>query len=169
MTAKTHSPISVANYLLKKDKNANGKGDGTEILKLIKLVYLCHAWHLGIHNQPLVDEVAEAWPYGPIFPSIVAAGRKFLPGAIKQPLGDGQVAEFTNSQQEIVDRIYDQYGRLDGVTLMRRSHIPGTPWDKTWTKGLVWYKPWNLWRDPPEDTPIPNDLIRRYYGERELG
>ena len=37
---KTVTPISVANALLKKDKDLDQ-------LKLMAMVYLCHGWHLG--------------------------------------------------------------------------------------------------------------------------
>ena len=40
-------------------------------LKLQKLVYISHGWHLAIFDRELVDdEYAEAWQYGPVFPSL---------------------------------------------------------------------------------------------------
>ena len=76
----THSPISVANYLLKK----NG---GMQQLKLLKLVYLCHAWHLGILGAPLVNEEAEARSYGPVFPSLDRATEGFDQDFVDSPFG----------------------------------------------------------------------------------
>ena len=34
-------------------------------LKMQKLLYIAHMFHLGIYNKPLVCEFFEAWDYGP--------------------------------------------------------------------------------------------------------
>src|SRR5208282_4587731 len=39
-------------------------------LKLQKLVYFAHGWHLALRDQPLIDELVEAWDYGPVVPSL---------------------------------------------------------------------------------------------------
>lgn len=41
-------------------------------LKLQKLLYLCQLVHLGRHSIPLMDEIFEAWDYGPVLPGFVA-------------------------------------------------------------------------------------------------
>ena len=35
-------------------------------LKLQKLLFYAHAWHLAIKKAPLFDEDFEAWPWGPV-------------------------------------------------------------------------------------------------------
>ena len=142
--AKAVSPLAVANYLLKK----NG---GMTQLKLLKLVYLCHGWSLGFFDESLVNEEAEAWPYGPIFPSIYRQTRGSGKKPVKFPLGDGEVAQLTKKQAELVDMVYDNYGDLSGNQLMFMSHRKGTPWHKVWVNGKT------------NDAPIPNTLIHQYY------
>lgn len=150
---KTHTAISVANYLLKRDKT------GMDKLKLIKLVYLCHAWHLADFGEPLVTEPAEAWGYGPIYPAIYRRTESYgFDEPVKFPLADGSIAKFTKSQKELVDDVHNQYGHLNGFDLMWMSHQDGTPWDITWTQVAPWYKPW-----AKIDYKIPNDLIQRHY------
>ena len=39
-------------------------------LKLQKLIYFAHGWHLAIRDQPLIDELVEAWEYGPVIPNV---------------------------------------------------------------------------------------------------
>ena len=158
MTAKTHSPISVANYLLKKDKKANanakgnGKGNGMEKLKLIKLVYLCHGWSLGFFDEPLVNEKAEAWDIGPVFPSLYRATKEFGDSPIKSPLGEGEMPDFDDHQKETVDLVYKKYHHLSGIQLMRLSLEEETPWYKVWLKNDYTY------------APISDTLIQRYFG-----
>lgn len=60
---------AVANHLL--DFGLTRKNE-IPPLKMQKLVYISHGWHLALSDgKPLVsDEYVEAWPYGPVFPSV---------------------------------------------------------------------------------------------------
>lgn len=64
---RLHHPVAIANYFIqlgKQDKVA------ISLLKLIKLVYIAHGWHLALYETPLLDEAIEAWTYGPMVPSV---------------------------------------------------------------------------------------------------
>ncbi len=65
-----YSALQVANSVLKLSFEQN-----TPIspLKLQKLAYLVHGWHLACFNQPAIENEPEAWPYGPVFPDIYHA------------------------------------------------------------------------------------------------
>jgi len=39
-------------------------------MKLQKLVYYAHGWHLALNNEPLIDEQVECWQYGPVISSL---------------------------------------------------------------------------------------------------
>ena len=147
MENKTHSPISVANYLLK-------KGEDLDQLKLIKLVYLCHGWCLGIFDAPLVNETVKATQYGPVFPSLYKASSNITMDPVKPPLGDGKIAKLTKQQKELVDLVFNTYHDLNGVQLMRLSHKDGTPWRRVWLKR------------PYEYAPIGDELIELHYKEK---
>ena len=61
-----YSAKHVANYFL-----SNHRDTGITPLKLQKIVYIAHGWYMANYEDPLVDdEFAEAWPYGPVFPSL---------------------------------------------------------------------------------------------------
>ena len=45
-------------------------------LRLQKVVYMAHAWHLFKHGAPLIDEQPRAWPLGPVIESIYAVVRQ---------------------------------------------------------------------------------------------
>lgn len=143
-TMPIHSPLAVANYLLK-------KGEELDQLKLLKLVYLCHGWHLGKFGVPLVDETVQAWPYGPVFASIYRETESSGNLPVKFPLNNGEVAKLTRQQKALVDSVYAKYNHLSGGLLMYMSHSQGTPWYKVWAKGDT------------DDAPIPNRLIKRHY------
>lgn len=152
---KPVTAISVANYLLKRHEEK--QGEGIDQLKLLKLVYLCHGWYLGYYGAPLVDEAAEAWPYGPVYPSIFANTKKDGRLPVPFPIGDGKLPKFTDQQKEIMDAVHDSYTRLSGLHLMLMSHRRGTPWYKVWTK------------TNGKRSPIADKLIRRHYEAKANG
>lgn len=146
------SPVAVANYLLEKD--AKSACAGMDQMKLIKLVYICHGLHLAEFGKPLVNELAEAWEYGPIFPSIYGETMGSGKDPIKGPLGNGAVSDqLTNQQKKLADEVYEDYCKFDGIHMMLRAINRGTPWHTTYiVRGRKKF-------------PIPNGLTKAYYKE----
>ena len=58
-----YKALAIANYYIDK---ANVEDTPLDHLRLQKLVYLAHGWHLAIHGRPLIEESVEAWKYGPV-------------------------------------------------------------------------------------------------------
>lgn len=52
--------IAIANYFLKLGKE---RGIAINPMKLNKLVYLAHGWHLALYDLSLIDEMVEAWTF----------------------------------------------------------------------------------------------------------
>src|SRR5436190_8185336 len=40
------------------------------LMKLLKLVYFAHGWHLALTKRPIIDERLEAWKFGPVAPDV---------------------------------------------------------------------------------------------------
>ena len=76
-----HSAKAIANYFLEK-----GWNEGIELspLKLIKLVYLAHGWHLGFTENPLIADYVHAWTYGPVIPELYHEFKKYRNQPIKE-------------------------------------------------------------------------------------
>ena len=149
--AKTVSPISVANYLLKR---AEDNGDDMSSYKLKKLVFICHGWHLGLFGVPLVNEAAEARLGGPAFPKLNRAARKNGKFEVTRPIEDDGEYSFTKGQKQLLDLVYDANKTRDGLQLAWQIYKDGTPWDQVWDEGGGWKK------------KIPDATIRAYYLER---
>lgn len=152
---ETLSPIAVANYLLR-------KGRAMEALKLIKIVYLCHAWHIATGRGPLLSEKPQAWRYGPMLPSLHFAlmyiGRNSVRSPIPESLQgeDDDSAEPTPQQAEFIDNVYDHYIKYSADELSDLLNGEETPWHKVWMKHK-----WNA--------PIPDELIFADFEERLNG
>ena len=62
--------VAVANSFLDIAKSA---GKLVDPMKVQKLVYFAHGWHLGFEQGALSAEYAQAWRWGPVFPKLYDA------------------------------------------------------------------------------------------------
>lgn len=112
-------------------------------MKLQKLVYIAHGWHLAITDGALIYERVEAWPYGPVIPDLYHALKHCGHAPIRERLTDVDLSTFdvvpasllsganpaTDETQNIVNRVWSSYGPLTALQLSTMTHKPGTPWD----------------------------------------
>ncbi len=148
----TESPLAIANFFVR--KAGETQSDLTP-MKLLKLVYIAHGWHLGITSRPLISEDVEAWRYGPVIRSMYKEFKN---------LGDGQIRESDVSNncpirelqrlEPFLNSIWDKYGCLSGTQLSTLTHEQETPWDITWNK---------MGGKSSGRSVIPNELIRDHY------
>ena len=133
-----YSAKAVANYFLSKHRK-----QGITPLKIQKLVYIAHGWYMALHghDNPLVDdENAEAWQYGPVFPSLYHEfkhrGRMpimDLATEIDVDLSEKKPAILKSDKtaRDLLDRIWEVYGGYTGIALSELCHAEDSPWDKT--------------------------------------
>ena len=130
------SAKAVANYFLSK----YGK-HGITPLKMQKLVYVAHGWHLAFHDEPLVDdEYAEAWEYGPVFSSLYHEFKHRGRLPIVEPATDldsdlnemaPKIPKSDKQTRRLLDKVWDVYGERSGLELSRMTHRRDSPWATT--------------------------------------
>ena len=133
----TYSPKAVANYFLERGFE---NGEPIDPMKLQKLVYYAHGWSLAINRVPLIDETVEAWPYGPVIPTVYHAFKIYGNRPIdslafevrKGQMTYPRVPGWDAATQRVLDRVWEVYGGHSGIELSELSHLPGSPWDRTW-------------------------------------
>ena len=128
------------------------RGMRTTPMQLLKLVYICHGWMLGLASQELVDEPVEAWPYGPVVPTVYHEYKRFGRYPIEVPIND-RGPTLTGRQIRIVEAVHDVYKNASGPKLSALTHKPGTPWYKIFHRygsGAI----------------IPSPLIRDHYRDK---
>ena len=74
---------AIANYFLERAER-----EPITQMKVQKLVYFAHGWHLGITQKPLINEQVEAWPYGPVIPSLYQDLKRWGADPITEPIKD---------------------------------------------------------------------------------
>lgn len=142
------SAIQVAEYILRKAREAN---DTVTPMQILKLVYMCHGWMLGLYGRQLIKENVEAWRYGPVIRELYDQVKDFRSQAITAKLSDN-VDDFDGPEKNIMDQVYSKYGKLSGPALSRLTHMKDSPWDITYSLS-------------GQNAVISNDLIEDYYAK----
>ncbi len=155
---------AVANEFIKLARQA---GKPVSPMKLQKLVYLAHGWHLAFAGRPLLNEPVEAWQFGPVIPSLYHSlknyGKTDIADLLTDPwdlylgqsgqeysIDDGLDPEENALAKRIIKRIWDVYGGFSAVQLSNLTHNEDAPWSQT----------------PGKDkrhTVIDEEKIKQYY------
>lgn len=132
-------------------------------MKLQKLLFYAHAWHLAYNKGPLFENDFEAWPWGPVVRDVYLqtkdCGRGRLTDYLSEVEWQDGAAVFNvpdgveNAEtRAFLNNVWDTMKSYSGVQLSNSTHAPGEPWtlisDTLGTRG----KPM-----------IPNDLIEAVY------
>ena len=146
MTAK-YDVITVADEILRLAKAA---GMQLSPMKLMKLVYIAHGWHLAIEDSDLFANRIEAWKYGPVIPDLYHAtkrfGRKEIPLDLIEDEDDNVDAETRDFLQDVISK----YGKFSAIQLSRMTHLSGSPWEQVYREGEFGIE-------------IPDPLIEKHY------
>lgn len=162
------SPFSakaVANHFL---GLASRSRTAIDPLKMQKLVYFAHGWHLALRDAPLIKDSVEAWDHGPVIPDIYHEFKKWGGGPIRTPATrfdsstkslqtpsiDSECVwdDDAENAKTIISRVWDVYNKFTGLQLSSLTHKPDTPWAKT--REMHPHK---------RDVDIPDDVIREYF------
>jgi uncharacterized phage-associated protein len=108
----------VAAYILEK------RGPMTAI-KLQKLCYYSHAWHLVWEDKPLFTSRIEAWANGPVVIGLYRQHR----GQFSLAAGDidGDTARLADGEKTSIDSVLDFYGAMTAHQLSELTHRE-PPW-----------------------------------------
>ena len=147
----SYNLTTIANYFIKKYSD---KGNLTP-MKLIKLTYISYGWYLALTDKTerLTDELPLAWDFGPVFPSLYESLKGYGGSVIKEKIPNRVDDDtITADDKKFLDKIWNLYGRYDGVYLSALTHMEGTPWKKVYSKGA--------------NAVISDDDIYKHYKEK---
>ncbi len=163
-----YTSLAVANFFI--ERANQGSGQGVDPLKLQKLLYYAHGWHLAIAGLPLLDEPIEAWTYGPVVPTVYhefkAYGREpiDLAGYCYDYVTDDRTKPLVPTEDgdtlDLLERIWKAYGAFSGTQLSAMTHAPNSPWAKTRERGRA--------QGQLNGVDIPNEDIKAHFVEMAL-
>ena len=154
-----YPPAAVANAFI------TLAGDtGVSPMKLQKLVYFAHGWHLAINDAPLVSRHFEAWQFGPVIPELYREFKRFGSSNvdcfakffnpltrkfITPQLPDTRDAAAAQAK-DIASQVWNIYGAYSAIKLSNATHKEGTPWAQFY--------------DPAKSgVIIPDPVIQEYF------
>ena len=129
-----------------------GKADGKTLtqLQLMKMAYIAHGYSLAYFDRPLVSETAEAWLYGPVFPSLYEETKQFGTSTpVEEITAEHVGVELDRHQKILIGEVYRVYREFSGIELSDMTHQSDTPWFLNFIDF--------------EKREISNDDIRDYY------
>lgn len=148
---------AIANYFL---KLANSKDQRINPMKIQKLVYVAHGWYLAINGEPLIYENVEAWDYGPVIRDLYNEFSSFRGDSINRYATEidennsfQEMVEFPedSSTTDLLNKVYEIYGKFSAIQLSDLTHKKDTPWDNTQLKAKY--------------SVIAQDLIKNHFEE----
>lgn len=158
---KTFPAIIVANFFVEKSIDEEMPISN---LKVNKLVYLAHGWHLGFHEKPLIREDIEAWQYGPVVRSVYDAFKKYGKTHITKPATTGfskemkELAELADAETiQFLISLWNHYRDWTPWQLSALTHEKDSPWDLVCRESET--------RNPFEAV-IPEKTIHQFYVRR---
>jgi uncharacterized phage-associated protein len=129
-------------------------------MKLQKLVYFAHGLHLAADDGPLINEVFQAWKFGPVVPSIYHDYKFYGSSPITDPdlyfvfgdapSADKQLDTLNSSATKSIDATWDGLKDASAVQLSNWTHKDGGPWKRYYQPGI-------------SDVTIPNEDIKDYF------
>ncbi|MBO9153700.1 Panacea domain-containing protein [Chitinophaga sp. GCM10012297] len=112
----SYNPTTIANYFIGK----YAKKDSFTPMKVIKLTYIAYGWYLALTDKKerLIDESPVSWDFGPFFPSLFLSLKKYgkmnITAKIPNSVGNQEISP---EDKKFLDRIWQIYGRFDGIYL----------------------------------------------------
>jgi uncharacterized phage-associated protein len=141
--------VAVANYFVQKSINEQKP---ISPMKVQKLVYIAHGWHLAVTEEPLIDDKVGAWPFGPVIGSIYKAFSQYARRAIDRVIDGNDLVSPSEDTITILDTVWEKYKNFSATELSNMTHQEGSPWQITYEKG--------------RSNIIDNELIKCHYKER---
>jgi uncharacterized phage-associated protein len=168
-----YSAKAIANFML---DLARAEDATIDPLRIQKLVYFGHGWHLALQDSPLIRETVQAWPYGPVIPVLFHEFKRWGSNPIQEPAieltytkkltGGFLVRSVTPAidiecqvepepTKNLLRRVWTVYSQYSGIQLSTMTHAPGSPWA-------------TVREQNPErrDVEIPDDLIKQDFARR---
>jgi uncharacterized phage-associated protein len=86
-------------------------------------------------KERLLDENPISWDFGPVFPSLYYSIKQYKKEKITEKIPNAVKDEkITSEDEKFLDKIWEVYGRFDGIYLSALTHNEGTPWNKVYRK-----------------------------------
>lgn len=112
----------IADWML---ATAKEYGEFLTTMKLQRLVYIAHGWHLAARGEPLVHENIQARRWGPVVPSLY---EKFEMNGSQAILDIPSKPNIDSETEGLLKIVWEVYGAIPAVELLAILRLPDSPW-----------------------------------------
>lgn len=142
-----YTAIEIANWYIER---ATADGEVLTNLKIQKLLHIANGWALCFFDEPLFNDKIEAWPYGPVVPSVYKEFKHYGAGSVEQTDFAPNVDEQT---KKVLESVWRFYGGKTAITLVALTHKENSPWSQVYRGGVG------------KGLTISNEVIKKHYDE----
>lgn len=147
---EVYNCFDIAKYFVELAKK---EGTGIDPMKLLKLTYIAHGWHLGVTGKPLFHNQVQAWKYGTVIPELYYAIKMFGKSNVDPFLFKMySKKDLKEDDKKFVKKIWDAYKNLSGIELSAKTHEENSPWKEVY--------------DGAHNVVIENSEIENYYKKK---
>jgi len=121
-------PLNIARYLIQLSYRPDSPEESDLLcpLRIQKLLYYVQGWSLALRQRALFEEEIEAWPMGPVVPSVYRQLKGF--GAqVVMPVQVGEPCDIPAVDAKLIETVWKEYGRYSANELIRMTHNE-RPW-----------------------------------------
>lgn len=122
------STYAVCREILHNGADRNPPISDISPMKLIKLAFLSHGFHIAYVDKPLFNDDIVAWQYGPVIPSIYFKVNHYRSKPIRSDLFDGEDEPLDDDAKKVIDAVMNTYGRHEALELSTITHMKDSPW-----------------------------------------
>ncbi len=137
---------------------ADREGERLSVMKIIKLAYIAHGWHLEMYDEPLLSCKVSAWDYGPVIETLYRAFRKQKLDVTKTVRV--RAPELSGRTINVLEQVWNTYSHMSDERLSSITHAPDSAWNIVSKVGLLPSVGGSL--------TIPDDLIKLVFKMKRL-
>lgn len=120
-----YSSVDMAKYIIAEAKSQRLM---MNVTKLQKLLYIVYGVYLSLCNERLVNELPQAWPYGPVFPTTrrrfsdydFTGSETSVPAEMKE----------NDNLTQILNFVLSNFGSWTASQLVAWTHKDDSPWTR---------------------------------------
>lgn len=162
LTGTSERDVKILKYLLYKYLF---DGEPVTNLKIQKVLYFVHVWYLVTFGKSCFSDKFQAWPLGPVLPTIYSQLAKYGSSPIDDEFMLQDEKELEDIKKELgsdlvqlIDEVYEKYGTLSAFQLVNITHN-----DSPWLKAREGLSATEKSNNVIDDT----DVLAKYSGKKD--
>lgn len=142
--AAGHDVLEIANAFLIRGWDNDAR---LTHMHLQKFCYMAHGFSLALFDKPLTSDDIEAWDFGPVYPRLYDALKKYGKAHISSLIhennwassdsvkGDVVTVDLSKTERAVIATVWADYGEYEAFQLSALTHEDDTPWADVYKSG----------------------------------